>query len=75
MKHLTIGTFILLFVGLLVLGGCAEERTLISRRYVTEGLEGSSGIDRMKRAALDDSNRGWHPSPGRRCSMIGLRSR
>ena len=43
MKRVTAMTFLVLMVGLLVLSGCAEERTLISKRHVVEGLDRSSG--------------------------------
>ena len=39
MKQVTAATLLVMLVGLLVLGGCAEERTLVSRKYVIEGLE------------------------------------
>lgn len=39
MNHATVATLLIILVGLLVLGGCAEERTLISKRHVIEGLD------------------------------------
>ena len=43
MMRVAATTFLVILVSLLVLGGCAEERTLISKRHVVEGLDRPPG--------------------------------